>query len=205
MPRHSFTFPPDVRNAVRRYVSRAVASVDPRRYNQEPAYSAALARALEGTAYEGPHGLVKFQSTVVNERGRGAAQKWSGVDLAITADVSDRKTHVQKAIIVQAKKGSLSDLSNAEARRLRRQIEDMRQLTKHPKVMDIPRRGSKADPGMYSGFVYNARGKPKRYSLADYFVQRVLTTLDGDTRQRFVHGVQDSRLTTLRVIAEKKF
>jgi hypothetical protein len=39
-------------------------------------------------------------------------------------------------------------------------------------------------------------------SLPDYFVRRVLTTLDGDTRPEFVNGVHEISLRQLRVIAE---
>jgi hypothetical protein len=38
-------------------------------------------------------------------------------------------------------------------------------------------------------------------ALPDYFVRRLLTTLDGDTRPRFVAAVQESRLKQLRVLA----
>src|SRR3989304_3712378 len=98
MPRHVFSFPKKIRKAVRQYVSNAVALVDPLRYSQEPAYTAALAKELEGIAYSGPLGEVKFISTIVNDRGPGAAEKWSGADLAITAEISDEATQVRKAI-----------------------------------------------------------------------------------------------------------
>ena len=203
MPRHAFSFPPDVQDAVRRHVSAAVSSVDPTRFRQEGPYTAALARALEGTAYHGPHGRVLFQSTVVDSDGPGAAERWSGADLAITAEVSDGKTYIRKAILVQAKRGDLTNLPKKERDRLRGQIEDMRKLTNAPKIMDIPAHGHTADPAMYSGIVFAAGDDPKRYRLADYFVQRFLTTLDGDTSSAFVDAVQDSGLTTLKVIAKK--
>ena len=107
MAKHGFRFQPEVRDAVRRHVAAAVASIDPRRYRQEHAYSTALAHALEGVPYSGPHGRVEFKSTVVDDRGRGAAEKWSGADLAITANVSYGGQQVRKAILVQAKRGQL--------------------------------------------------------------------------------------------------
>ena len=52
MPRHSFRFPPHIRDAVRRHVENAVSATDPKRYRQGHAYCVALASKLEGIAYE---------------------------------------------------------------------------------------------------------------------------------------------------------
>lgn len=204
MPKHGFQFQPDVRDAVRRHVAAAVASVDPKRYRQEHAYSTALAHALEGVAYSGPYGRVEFRSTVVDDRGRGAAEKWSGADLAITAKVSEGGQQVNKAILVQAKRGELSKLGPGEKKRAEEQVDKMKKLTNAPKLMDIPGDGTSPEPGIYSGTVYRAGGTPRRYGLGDYFVNRVLTTLDGDTRPSFVDSVQDSGLVQLKVLAEQR-
>ena len=80
----------------------------------------------------------------------------------------------------------------------------MRRLTNAPKLMDIPDDGTSPEPGVYSGNVYRAGGTPRRYGLGDYIVNRVLTTLDGDTRPPFVDKVQDSGLVQLKVLAEQK-
>jgi len=203
MPRHTFSFPKRVRDAVRGHVDQAVRSIDPRRFKQEPSYTAALAARLQGTAYRGPDGSVVFKSTIVDSLGRNAAESWSGTDLVITAEISDGRRTIRKAILIQAKRGHLDDLSPQNRRRLFGQIDKMRTLTKSPKVMDIPQRGGIANPGIYSGRVLRNGGTPQRYDLGDYFVQRVLTTMDGDTRPGFVDGVQDSGLTILRVVARK--
>ena len=201
MPRHVFRFSPDVRNSVKQHVEKAIRSVDPSHYKQEAAYCVALAHALQGTAYDGPDGSVTFRSTAISDRGKGAAEKWSGADLAVTADVSDGKQVVQKAILIQAKRGALEKLPPREVTRLRGQIEDMATLTRSPKVMDIPLKDQYGDPGIYSGRLYLDDKAPSRYSLADYVVRRILTTLDGDTRPDFVQSVQDSDLTRLKVTA----
>ncbi len=203
MPRHAFGFHRDVRQAVRRHVEKAIESVDHRRYRQEAAYTAALAHALEGVAYSGSHGRVEFQSTVMDDRGPGAAERWSGADLAITATITDGQSTVDKAILVQAKRGELKKLSPKEKSRAQCQIGDMKKLTKAPKLMEIPGDDGRPTPGVYSGNEYHSAGSPRRYELGDYFVNRVLTTLDGDTRPLFVEAVKDSTLTQLRVIAKK--
>ncbi len=201
MPRHAFSFPPLVREAVRNYVRKAVLSVNPSRFRQEAPYCAALAAKLEGIAYDGPEGKVAFTPTAVSDRGyQGAAEGWSGADLAITAEISHGEIEVRKAILVQAKR-NLNDLPAGEVDRLRVQIAKMQQITRSPKLMDIRHQAGFSDVGVYSAGLYALGATPERCELGDYFVRRVLTTLDGDTRPSFVAGVQESDLTGLKVVA----
>jgi len=163
MPRHVFSFPIDVRNAVRSYVNNRVQNINPRRYRQEPDYVPVLVHSLEGIAYEGNHGFVEFKGTVFDSLGRGSAENRSGADFAITANISDGVTNISKAIIFQASRV----------------------------------------PSVVSGNAIVAGNEYKNTPLGDYFVRRVLTTLDGDTRDDFVDLVKDSSLPQLRVIAKK--
>ena len=68
MPKHGFRFPREVIDAVREHVSQAIHRIEPERFSQEANYTAALASQLEGTAYEGKHGMVVFKSTVFDDR-----------------------------------------------------------------------------------------------------------------------------------------
>jgi hypothetical protein len=205
MPRHTFRFDPEVQEAVKDHVRRGVEGTNPEKYLREPQYTAALARSLEGVAYDGPLGRVEFSSTVVDSNVPNSAEKWSGADLAITAEISKDRQRVRKAILVQAKMGPLEQLAPNEVSRLLGQVRDMQELTASPKIMDIQRRHGGGDPGIYSGNIFGAGGRPQRLTLADYFVRRVLTTLDGDTRPTFVDGVQESKLTKLRVVAYTRY
>jgi hypothetical protein len=110
--RHAFRFPDHIKEAVRGHVRRAVNSVDHRRFRQEPAYTAALIHGLEGVAYEGDDGFVSIRATNADSIGPGTAESWSGADFAITATVRHGITSIEKAILVQAKLGELSELSN---------------------------------------------------------------------------------------------
>lgn len=199
--RHAFAFPPEVRTAVRRHVYGAYSSVSPIRYEQEPAWVAAFARALEGTAYDGPHGSVIITSTVFNDRGRNSAEKRFGADMAITATVSDAARTIDKAVLLQAKLGHVNDLPPRESERLREQVRKMQQLTRFPKILEVPGEDGFRRPRVLSG-ARLAAGQPTRgLLLEDYFTQRLLTTLDGDTRGWFVAAVQESGLTQVRVSA----
>lgn len=88
----------------------AVEGVSPSRFEQEPAYTAALLGRLTGSVYHGPDGFVLFETTNVNSIGPGAAERWSGADFAITARIRQGSLAIDKAILAQAKRGALEDL-----------------------------------------------------------------------------------------------
>jgi hypothetical protein len=124
--RHAFRFPKTVREQVGQYVRAAVRSVDPRRYRQEGPYVAALAHSLEGVAYSGSDAEVVLTSTVVDDKGRGAAESFYGADLAITAAVTSPLDSIRKAILIQAKLGTVDRLAARELSELYEQISQMK-------------------------------------------------------------------------------
>lgn len=201
MPRHFFSFPEEVREAVKAYTSTRVIKLNPRRYNQEPQYYSALIHSLEGTAYEGTYGIVRFEATAIDDRGPGSAESFSGADFAITATVSDKATNVRKAILFQAKLGLVAEMFPSALADLKDDIKKMKRFTRSPKVMEIPEEDGTRQPQILSGNYILADRKYNSLNLSDYMVRRVLTTFDGDTRTWFVDEVQNSSLPTLRVIA----
>jgi len=199
--RHAFSFPEHIRGALKNHIEKAVSGIDMKRYHQEPAYTAALARSLEGTVYQGEDGYVKIESTIVSDRGPLAAESWSGADLVITASISDRNQNIRKAILVQSKIGSINELSPNRISELKEQVRKMKKFTNSVKVMEIPQENGRRRPRIISGQRILASEPYTGYDLSDYFVRRIVTTLDGDTRPKFVEAAQDSRLTQLRVLA----
>lgn len=202
--RHSFRFPEHVREAVQEHVAEAIEGLSPDRYSQEVPYTAALAGRLEGTAYEGSDGFVVFESTIVDDRGRGAAESWAGADWVITARISDGKTTVSKAILIQSKRGRIEDLPPDELSRLRSQIKDMKRLTRSPKVMETVEYNGVRIPRIVSANRILDGQRYHGYELGAYMTRRVLPTHDGDTRPDFIRGVRDSSLTEIRVLAETR-
>jgi hypothetical protein len=199
--RHAFEFPSHIREAIRRHVRGAVEGIAASRFRQEPSYTSALLSRLEGTAYSGADGSVSFTATDIDSIGRNAAEKWSGADFAITARIAQDQKFVAKAILFQAKLGTLDSLTSREQERLIGQIEAMRGFTRSPKVLFAPENAAYREPYVASG-TYISRGvSTESIPLAEYFVRRVLPTLDGDTRPPFVASVQDSQLAQLRVEA----
>jgi hypothetical protein len=133
VPRHAFRFPAQVRNAVRQYVDSRARGVNPRRFNQEPHYCIALIHSLIGTAYDGAEGLVQFEVTSIDDRGPDSAEHLSGADFAITASISDNLSTVRKAILFQAKLGTVENMPPSDLSELKSQVRKMRRFTRSPK------------------------------------------------------------------------
>ena len=202
MPKHAFKFPFEVVDAVKRHVRNVVESIEPARYRQEANYTSALVSRLDGTAYEGKHGIVVFRSTVFDDRGRGSAESRFGADHAITATISDGTITIRKAILVQAKLGHLKEMNESEADLLKLQIGKMKHLVVAPKVMEIPEYSGRRFPAMISGNNI-LDGRPYTpMGLPEYFAARVTTTLDGCTNPKIVEAVQESSLSRVDVAAK---
>lgn len=181
MPRHTFRFPEHIRAAVRRHVDLAIASLEATRYGQEPNYTAALARAIHCTAYDDSDRPVIFTAIPMDDRARKSAESIFGADLATTAEITGNGDHIRKAIMIQAKFGTVDELNSKAKEFLDGQIRKMPKVTTSPKVMEIPLDGKVRAPRIASGnrVVENKSFRP--IQLSKYFTPRVLTTLDGDT------------------------
>jgi hypothetical protein len=201
MPRHNFSFPPEVRDSVRDYIDQRVLSIDAKRFNQEPAYVVALIHSLEGIVYEDSDGYIKFTATNIDDRGKGAAEGWFGADFVLTATISNGEREIKKAICVQAKLGTVDEMNESERDDLNWQIEKMKQFTRSPKVMEIEEVEGVRHPYIASGSRILDGEEFESTYLSDYVVRRVLTTLDGDTRPKFVEAVQDSSVPSLEIEA----
>ena len=63
--KHSFSFPEPVRNAVKNYVNSKISQTDPKRYYQEPNYTAALLSKLEEVVFSDSDCHLEIISTVL--------------------------------------------------------------------------------------------------------------------------------------------
>lgn len=203
MPRHTFVFPNEIKRRVAQHVRSAIVHTDIQRFSQEPAYVAALLAKLDGFQYEDEHGHVRFTATVFDAIAPNSSERLFGADCAITAQIRGPGVEIVKVIPFQAKKGEIARMGTRESKRLRQQLRMMKEIMRirSPKILEIVEHGGNAVPRVVSGNKYLSGGSYLQMSLADYFVARVLTTLDGDTRPRIVEAFQDSRLSQLRVEA----
>lgn len=186
--------------AVRDHINNVCNRVDPKRFGQEHAYIAALMGKLEGIAWEDEENeaSVVFKTTVVNDRGPNAAEKKYGADFAITLERSNRDTKVTKAVIGQAKRGSLESLSKRENERLIQQCSMMSRHTSEYLVMETP---------IYSNSVpmivlpkRNLILSNAKITLTDYIIDFFVACKHGDQRSNFISAVEESKLNRLEVI-----
>lgn len=207
---------PAVRNAVRQYVAKAIERLDPARYYQEPAYVAALLARLDGVVYQGRYGRVEIRSTIVADRGPNSAEYRWGCDFAMVALLGDARERVEKAVLAQAKKASIPDLTGKERDDFLAQCKKMSNATNSTLALEVPR--SSSDGVLIREITLEERkirriiidgkfpplltqiGRPQ--PLADYIVDRVLPCEHGDRNPDFVGKVNDSKLTHLAIMAE---
>lgn len=200
--KHGFPFPKPARDALKEHVRSALTKIERQRFFNEPSYTTALANRLEGVVYDENGCYIEIKSTDVDHQGRGAAEKWSGADMAITAIISNNEHRIEKAILIQAKRGNVAKLPPQKKTELNSQIKKMKQYTKSPKVMQIVDGETKRRVGILSGNKILSNESCKTFDLEDYFVRRILTTLDGDTHKDFVEAVQEHSLCKLRIIGK---
>ena len=208
---------PAVRNAVRRHVARAVSRLEPTRYSQEPAYVAALLARLDGVVYQGRYGRVEIQSTIVADHGPNPAEFVWGCDVALVAFLRDPHERVEKAVLAQAKKASIPELTGKERERFLGQCEKMNSATNSILGLEVPRQlGDDVlvreiiveEPKVRRLIIEGKRlplptthiGGPQ--PLADYLVHRLLQCEQGDRNPDFVGNVADSKLSHLIIKGE---
>jgi hypothetical protein len=199
--KHAFRFPLAARKTLKNHITRAIDSVDPNSFHQEPIYVAALAKSLDGVIYDQEDAFIEIKSTIVDSIGPKSAEKWSGADLAITATIMNNQQKVAKAILIQSKLGRIEEMSPSKKTKLIEQITNMKNLTRSPKVMVIINRGDHRSVKIISGNKIKSVKPYKSFDLSDYFTMRILTTFDGDTRQHFITGVKDHTLQQLHIYA----
>ncbi len=188
-----------IKNIIKAHVAEAVSRVDPARYRQEPAYVNAVLGRLDGLVYKGASGEIEIKSTVVDDRGPASAESKYGADFAITAVISSGKSKVEKAIIGQAKRGRIEELSAKESERLLSQVDKMRRHTDQSVVLEVPELlGS--SPRIRLPYLHNDGKFKAPVLLEDYITAQLIACLHGDRRKNFVDAVQDSTLSRLSLI-----
>lgn len=198
--RSYFRWPTEVKESVRRHIVERTQRIDIERYRQEPDYVSAWIVSMEGVAYEGEFGFVKFRGTVATSLGRKSAESKYGADFAITATLKQDTRHVEKAVIFQAKKGRVKELDQRELHRLKVQIRKMQAKTSAPKVLQIPR-SNEESLTVCSGNYVEADSRYAEIEIGRYIIGYVLTCIEGDIRPVFVAGVQESKFSGLELIA----
>lgn len=186
----------DVLHAVTLHVERSADRLLRKRYHSETAYINAFLGKLDGIIDFGDDGQIEIQSTIVNDRGPGAAEKEFGADFGLVFHRQGGKSDISKAILGQAKNGDVRTLRASEQIRLVQQCETMADHTDHYIVLEAPqsgtptvRIGSSDTPGQFSD----------QMPFAQYLVSQVIACHHGDRDSDFIDAVGSSDLTMLKV------
>ncbi|MTJ93783.1 MAG: hypothetical protein F8N36_13125 [Desulfovibrio sp.] len=188
--------------AVTRYIQNAFSELDPKSFSQEPAYVAALMGRLRGVAWEDDDGtLVKFKTTVIDDRGPKSAESRFGADFAISLEMTGRDYNVSKAVFGQGKRGKIEKLRTSEKRRLDEQCSKMSKHTKEYLILETPMI-SGASPMVRLRSDSEITPSGQQISLQNYIVEMFIACKHGDKRPSFVSAVQESNLSQLSIIVE---
>jgi hypothetical protein len=182
-------------------LGRIISRLDVNRLNQESHFVAGLFVLLHGYKYKHIDGRsVELLSTMVNDRGPKSAESKFGADFAITAVIHHEGNSVRKAVLGQAKKGSIKGLSTTDREKLDVQIEKMAAVTDNFLLLEAPKIFSDGISVWVSDL--SSKGKfDKKMTLERYIVSMLIGCTHGDKRAAFVDAVQHGALKGLTVIA----
>lgn len=189
----------EIENKVKDYFLQACEPLNRIRYAQESAYVDAFIARLEGEIDFGQdYGLIKFTPTIVADRGYGSAESKYGADFAIVFKSKGIDIPIDKAIISQAKNGTVDKLSNSESLRLKGQCEKMARITENYIVLETPNLAG-AMPTVRIGVPKAKLWGAVSIPFDEYFLNQVLSCQHGDKRKDFITGVASSKLSGIKV------
>ncbi|TLS16907.1 MAG: hypothetical protein FDZ72_16950 [Betaproteobacteria bacterium] len=181
------------------YVSKAVSRLERKRYAQESAYVDAFLGRLDGKInFDNKNAVIDLQSTVVADRGPGAAEHKFGADFALVFKSNCEALKINKAIIAQAKNGILEQLSTSEKTRLTTQCRKMAEVTQHYFVLEAPTENY-VIPTVRLGTFQDKQWSSAQIPFGEYLVDYIISCKHGDRRGDFIDAVGDSKLSTLKV------
>lgn len=202
--KHLFRFSRNTKDELSQAINRRLANVRMSRYGNEPNYAPAMIQELNGFEFENAECKVAMKGAVMTGVAPGATENWSGADCSVVARIEDKHGCViDKAILAQCKRESVKKLQGKIKEKLEEQIGNMRKLTKHPKLIELPERDGEV-PRVISACGYVEGTRLQHQDFGRWVATRVLPTLDGDTRKDFAKAVLDSKLSKLRIHAVKK-
>lgn len=189
----------EIRIRVKEHFRSACKNLDRRRYLQESAYVDAFIARLDGTLYIGKdNGFIQFTPTIIADRGAGSAESKYGADFTIVFQSKAVERPINKAIISQAKNGSIDNLSKSENTRLIDQCKKMARITNSYIILEAPNI-SGAMPTVKIGDPATELWQKDSIDFDDYFLDQILSCIHGDVRDSFIEGVACSKLSGIKI------
>jgi hypothetical protein len=178
-------------------LERELRKLDFRSLGNEPNYNPALVQVLKGFEYTGANFSLSIGGAPTDSY---TAEKPTGADMAIYADIRSGADLKQKAVLIQAKRISRWR-KPAEYSRLLDQIREMKRFTPHPKVLLIDdKKGGlpiiKSAAGILSG------DATQDITLSSWLARRFVRTFDGDLNPTIYEAAHSPELDRIWLKAE---
>lgn len=210
--RFPYYLPLKLEDIIIQHINKAFSRLEKDRYQQEPAYvSAFLGKMDEKFSFGGV--TVDFKPTIINDRGKNAAESIVGADFSLTLEIKhNSEVLVKKSVIAQAKNKSTALLSKQELERLKEQYSKMRRYTDHSGLMifEAPNETGNT-PSVLLGIDFERRflsEKPIYYRnsipFTEYIVDHFIHCIHGNRNSDFCEKVNDSKLSGLLISIDKQ-
>lgn len=217
---HPIVFPRETKDRLSRAINEQCQTIRISRLaRREPNYTPVLIHVLDGFEYEDKFCKLIVKGVVVDQ---WKTEKWAGADFTVqTTLLRPGEPEVRKATLLQSKLGRIKELPEKTLTRLLKQIEvkpknklgrtenllrqiqDMRKLTPHPKVLEVSQEDLEV-PKVVSGVGILEGRRLQHQPFGDWIATRVLPTFDGDTDPHFTNAVLESDLNKLLISCTRK-
>lgn len=196
----NFNWPQEVKEAMGEHIQKATSRLDPARYAEESEYVTALLARLDGLVFQNKHLHVEVISTIVADPGPHAIESVFGADFVVTASLQTGKQKIQKAVLGQANRGPIDDLTTEQKNIFNEQSKKMLEKSRHCIALETPLEYGQFPLVKILGSETSIPIKEKVH-LTEYLNGLFLGCLHGDTRGFFVRDVSETHLSELHISA----
>lgn len=179
---------------LRALLQAAAEKIDRASFEQEPHFTSAFFGKLHEEEVRNSAGqYIRFKFSASNDRGRGSAEKQTGIDVGMVFEWTDQDgTIFQKAVLLQAK-NHLLNLSAAENEELSNQCVKMGALTSSYVVMDCPY--DQSIPKVCLAMTTTPYWVPPPVPLDEFLIHHVLACKQGDVAGNVVQIARQANRT----------
>lgn len=176
-----------IKKGLKKLIREAAATLDRTAFQQEPSYTAAFFGRLYKKEIISPSGqYLRFEGVPSTERGPGAAEQSTGIDIGIVLTWEDEfGNRDEKAVLIQAKNEVSSIPAGSTAgNNLAIQTTKMLDISEHSAVMECP--SDCSEPRIYNAVRASPGWEPPPVTLGDFLVDKVLACSFGDFEPEIV-------------------
>ena len=176
----------ELKDLLKSFLRDTAGKIDRDSFQQEPSYTSAFFGKLHNERLETASGnFIEMSFSSSNDRGPGAAEKKTGIDIGMVFKWTDPSAGevFAKAVLAQAK-NKLPKLSKKEFRHLSSQCQQMGKITNSYIALDCPY--DRSIPTIFRSSLSPPYWHEKSVGLDEYLTETVFECLDGDTTDRVI-------------------